>query len=105
MCSLLARGVVTPCGLSSSPTIKKNLIIQAAESYEMSVSFYRTTLARKQQLFTHTYLLYIYTYTMYVCTYIGASVRARTHTHTQTHTHAHVDFIRPSSGSNVDPTT
>jgi len=55
MCSLLARGIVTPCNLSSLPTFKKNLVIQAAESSEMSINFYRSTLASKQQFF-QTYL-------------------------------------------------
>ena len=80
MCSLLARGIVTPCGLSSSPTFKKNLMIQAEESYEMSVSFYQTTLARKQQLFIHTYLLtYLLTY---LHTYLLHTLRTYEHTHT-----------------------
>jgi hypothetical protein len=61
MCSLLAIGVVTPCSLSSSPTVKKNLMIQAAESYETSVNFYRITLARKQQFYTHIYYTSIHT--------------------------------------------
>jgi len=88
MRSLLARGVVTPCGLSSSPTFKKNLMFQAAEFYEMSVSFYWTTLARKQQLFTHTYLLHIYKHTTYVHIYWRERARAHTHARTRTHTRA-----------------
>jgi len=69
-------------------------MIQAAESYEMSVSFYRTAFARKQQFFTHIYYQSIHN-TRYICTYISARTHARTHTHTHTHTHrVHTSLFR-----------
>lgn len=76
-------------------------MIPAAESYEMSVNVYRTTLARKQQISTYIYLLYICTYTAYLHTYIGASASARARARTQTHTRA--EYIIPVQGPVLIP--